>query len=460
MAVYTHVSREELEAFLSAYDLPPLATYHGIEAGVENSNYLLETEGGKYILTLFEKRVSEDDLPYFMALKDHLRAKGLNVPAPVPTRAGSALSSLCGKPAAILTFLEGTSENEASVARARAAGELLARLHQAADGYKPDRVNDLGPVAWVEMTQHLGPALDDITPKLFEDLTTEAAELQKRWPANLPRGAIHADFFPDNVMFKEDRATGVFDFYFACTDFFAYDLAIAMNAFTPEDTHSPAQGRALREGYETVRPLSPAEKDALPLFLRGSSLRFVLTRAHDYLNQVPGSLVQIKDPAPWLALNRAHRHDQPFFVTGSDMIEIYTDGACSGNPGPGGWGVLIKESGKERRLSGGAPATTNNRMELMGAIEALKAFPEGTALTLYTDSTYVKNGINSWIAGWKRNGWKTASRKPVKNQDLWETLDSLTSSRAVTWKWVKGHAGDPGNEEADRLAREGLKSVC
>lgn len=141
------------------------------------------------------------------------------------------------------------------------------------------------------------------------------------------------------------------------------------------------------------------------------------------------------------------------------MIEVYTDGACSGNPGPGGWGVLILDHGDERRLMGGEPATTNNRMELMAAIEALRTFPEGTPLTLHTDSQYVKNGVTSWIHSWKKNGWKTASKKPVKNQDLWIELDTLSAARNVTWKWVKGHAGHDGNEEADRLAREGLASV-
>ena len=141
------------------------------------------------------------------------------------------------------------------------------------------------------------------------------------------------------------------------------------------------------------------------------------------------------------------------------MIEIYTDGACSGNPGPGGWGVLILKDGTEERMCGGEPGTTNNRMELMAAIKALEAFAPGTSITLYTDSTYVKNGVTSWIAGWKRNGWKTAARKPVKNQDLWEPLDALATGRAVTWKWVKGHAGDAGNEEADRLARDGLEQA-
>lgn len=139
------------------------------------------------------------------------------------------------------------------------------------------------------------------------------------------------------------------------------------------------------------------------------------------------------------------------------MIEIYTDGACSGNPGRGGWGVLIMEDGKpKQRLKGGEPHTTNNRMELLAAIKALETVPEDGAVILYTDSQYVKNGVTGWIKGWKKNGWRTAARKPVKNQDLWEPLDALASARKVQWKWVKGHAGDPGNEEADRLAQEGL----
>lgn len=140
------------------------------------------------------------------------------------------------------------------------------------------------------------------------------------------------------------------------------------------------------------------------------------------------------------------------------MITAYTDGACSGNPGPGGWGVLI-EGAPPQRMCGGAPATTNNRMELQAAIEALSAVPEGTAMTVHTDSQYVKNGVTTWVHGWKRNGWKTAARKPVKNQDLWQALDALASAREVRWAWVKGHAGDPGNEEADRLANEGMASL-
>ena len=141
------------------------------------------------------------------------------------------------------------------------------------------------------------------------------------------------------------------------------------------------------------------------------------------------------------------------------MIEIYTDGACSGNPGPGGWGVYIRENGTTRELCGGAKATTNNRMEMQAAIEAMKAVPEGAKVTLHTDSQYLKNGLTQWIHGWKRNGWKTASKQPVKNQDLWIELDRLCAKRDIAWKWVKGHAGDPGNEMADALANQGMASI-
>lgn len=313
MAVYTHVDRDELEAFLKQYDLPTLTAYHGIEAGVENSNYLLETEGPRYILTLYEKRVDPEDLPFFLSLMDHLRKQKIDVPAPIPGSDGEVLRTLCGRPAAIVSFLEGKSEKTANVARARAAGELLARMHLAMQGFDMKRTNALGPRAWADMVANLGSDLDSIEPGLFNDLTAEASALKRNWPADLPMGAVHADFFPDNVMFEGDKPRGVIDFYFACTDFFAYDLAVAMNAFTPEDALSPRQGNALLEGYDSVRPLSADERNALPLFLRGAALRFALTRAHDWLNRVPGSIVEVKDPAPWLALSRAHRQTSPFF---------------------------------------------------------------------------------------------------------------------------------------------------
>jgi ribonuclease HI len=138
------------------------------------------------------------------------------------------------------------------------------------------------------------------------------------------------------------------------------------------------------------------------------------------------------------------------------MYEIFTDGACSGNPGPGGWGALICNGKNENELTGGAAETTNNRMELLAAIEALKSLPDGSAVRLTTDSVYVKDGITNWIKNWKARGWKTAAKKPVKNVDLWQELDSVAQRHSVEWHWVKGHAGHAGNERADELARQGM----
>ena len=139
-------------------------------------------------------------------------------------------------------------------------------------------------------------------------------------------------------------------------------------------------------------------------------------------------------------------------------VVIYTDGACSGNPGPGGWGALLAHNGKKKEICGGAPDTTNNRMELSAAIHALNTLKRESIVDLHTDSTYVRDGVMKWMANWKKNGWKTAAKKPVKNQDLWEALDAAILRHTVTWHWVKGHAGDPGNEKADQLANKGMET--
>ncbi|MCR9215091.1 MAG: ribonuclease HI [Proteobacteria bacterium] len=140
----------------------------------------------------------------------------------------------------------------------------------------------------------------------------------------------------------------------------------------------------------------------------------------------------------------------------NNVVVIHTDGACSGNPGPGGWGALLEYNGSSKEICGGHPETTNNRMELTGAVEALGALKKGSTVELHTDSTYVKDGITKWISNWKRNGWKTAAKKPVKNKDLWLRLDDAIQQHQVTWKWVKGHAGHAGNEKADELANKGM----
>lgn len=299
MAVYTHVPAEALSALLAGYELGAATSFKGIAEGVENSNFLLETPAGRFILTLYERRVAEEDLPFFFALTGHLAARGLPVPRPVPDRAGQVLQRVCARPAAIVEFLPGVSVSAPTPAHAAAAGAALARLHLLSDDFAGQRPNALGPAGWRSLAERMGSAADQIAPGLAAAIAEELDELLRRWPADLPRGAIHADLFPDNVLFLGENVSGLIDFYFAATDLRAYDLAVmhVAWAFDPaSDLLRPDIAEALQAGYETVRRLAPAERAALPLLARGAALRFLLTRAWDWLNTPAGALVARKDP--------------------------------------------------------------------------------------------------------------------------------------------------------------------
>ena len=280
---------------------------------------------------------------------------------------------------------------------------------------------------------------------------------------------IHADLFPDNVFFLGDKLSGIIDFTFACNDMLAYDVAICLNAwcFEPDHSFNVTKARAFLNAYGRVRKLSEAEEAALPLLARGAAMRFLLTRLVDWLNVPPGALVKPKDPLEYVRKLRFHQSVasvRDYGLTPSGLsgvselpnVTIYTDGACSGNPGPGGWGAILKFGDKEKELNGGERHTTNNQMELMAAISALEALKKPCTVDLYTDSQYVRQGITGWIHGWKRNGWRTADKKPVKNVELWQRLDAALKPHEVRWHWVKGHAGHPENERADQLARDGI----
>lgn len=299
MAVYTHVPAEALGALLERYDIGAATAFKGIAEGVENSNYLLETPAGRFILTLYEKRVAEEDLPFFFGLTTHLAQRGLPVPRPVADRNGTLLQRLCARPAAIVEFLPGVSVSRPTPAHARAAGAALARLHLMSADFAMTRPNALGPAGWRSLAERMGQAADQVTPGLAAAIADELDELIRRWPDRLPVGAIHADLFPDNVLFLGERVSGLIDFYFAATDAYAYDLAVMHVAwgFDPAtDQPLPDIAAALLEGYERERPLIPRERAALPLLARGAALRFLLTRAWDWLNTPPGALVARKDP--------------------------------------------------------------------------------------------------------------------------------------------------------------------
>jgi homoserine kinase type II len=309
MAVYTDVATEELEAFLGGYDIGELLSYKGIAEGVENSNFLVHTSRGHFILTLYEKRVAATDLPFFLGLMQHLASRGITCPQPVKNRAGTVLGEVAGKPAAIITFLEGMWVRRPSAGHCAALGAALARLHRAGADFPGRRANALSVAGWRPLYAAVAPRCDTIQPGLSSALAAELATVEAAWPGDLPQGVIHADLFPDNVFFLGDKLSGLIDFYFACTDALAYDLAICLNAwcFEPDHSYNVTKGKSLLAAYGAVRPLSAAERAALPLLARGAALRFLLTRLVDWFDDRPAALVRRKDPMEYFRKLRFHQ---------------------------------------------------------------------------------------------------------------------------------------------------------
>jgi homoserine kinase type II len=310
MAVYTDITDDELAELLADFDLGAALSFKGIAEGVENSNFLLETEAGRFILTVYEKRVREDELPFFLDLMRWLAEHRFTCPIPVADRSGRVLKQVRGKPCALVSFLPGLSVRRPGVAHCREAGEGLGRLHRAAEGFPGGRPNDLGQAAWAPMFEALAADADALKPGLANVVRGDLAYLAGAWPKGLPAGVVHADYFPDNVFFQAGKFAGAIDFYFACDDALAYDVAIALNAwcFEPDGSFNITAARALVAGYETRRPLSDAERAALPVLAHGAAMRFFLTRLHDWHATPAGALVRPKDPLEYerkLAVHRA-----------------------------------------------------------------------------------------------------------------------------------------------------------
>jgi len=300
MAVYTDVAADELAAFLKDYEIGELLSYKGIAEGVENSNFLLHTSAGYFILTLYEKRVARGDLPFFLGLMTHLASHGINCPQPVQNKSGEALSALAGRPAAIINFLEGVWPRKPNAAHCAAVGQALAKMHLAGRDFAMSRANALSVSGWRPLFEQAAPRADEVQRGLRAFIGAELDHLEavNVWPKHLPQGVIHADLFPDNVFFLGERLSGIIDFTFACNDMLAYDVAICLNAWCFESDYSfnVTKARAFLNAYSRERELSEAEQHALPLLARGAALRFLLTRLVDCLNVPPGALVQPKDP--------------------------------------------------------------------------------------------------------------------------------------------------------------------
>jgi homoserine kinase type II len=309
VAVYTDVVAEDLAAFLAGYDIGELLAYKGIAEGVENSNFLVHTSRGYFILTLYEKRVAAADLPFFLALMEHLHARGIRCPQPVKNRNGAVLGTVAGRPAALVTFLDGMWIRRPSPRHCGALGEALAKLHLAGLDFKQRRDNALAVAGWRSLYEICCARANEVHPELRAFLAAELSHLEQAWPRNLPQGVIHADLFPDNVFFLGNGLSGLIDFYFACTDALAYDVAVCLNAWCFESDHSynVTKGRGLLQAYAQVRPLSDAERRALPLLARGAALRFLLTRLVDWFDVPPGALVRPKDPLEYYRKLRFHQ---------------------------------------------------------------------------------------------------------------------------------------------------------
>jgi homoserine kinase type II len=309
MAVYTDVSDEELEAFIGSYAVGALTSFKGIAEGVENSNYLVHTESGRYILTLYEKRVRREDLPFFLALMEHLASRRITCPLPVKDREGRMLKELAGRPAALITFLEGLWVRRPSLEHCAGVGEALAHFHLAGADFPMFRENDLSLPGWRSLFASIGGEADRVKPGLSGLIEKELKHLERDWPKDLPDGVIHADLFPDNVFFLGDKVSGLIDFYFACNDMLAYDVVVCLNAwcFEADGSFNVTKARALLQAYEGVRPLTKAELDRLPTLARGAALRFLLTRTYDLINTAANALVKTKDPNEYLRKLRFHQ---------------------------------------------------------------------------------------------------------------------------------------------------------
>ena len=309
MAVYTDVSFEELETLLADYDLGEPLSFKGIAEGVENSNFALSTDKGNFILTLYEKRVRETDLPFFLGLMEHLSTKGISCPLPVRSRSGALWTTLNRRPAALLTYLNGLSLRRPEAAHCDAVGRALAELHAAGADFPLRRPNALSIGAWRELAGAVLDGADGVQTGLRAQIEEALKGLEATWPSGLPSGVIHADLFPDNVFFLGNQLSGLIDFYFACTDTLAYDVAICLNAWCFEADHSynVTKGRALLRAYSNVRALTAIERAALPMLARGAAMRFLLTRLVDWLAVPDGALVKPKDPLEYYRKLRFHQ---------------------------------------------------------------------------------------------------------------------------------------------------------
>lgn len=315
MAVYTQISQQELTNLLSGYNIGTLVDFTAITAGIQNSNYFIDTSSSRFVLTIYE-RVNHSDLPFFLNLMGHLANHNIPCPALILDKNNNGLNKIKGKPCAITSFLKGGELTTIENHHISQLGSAIAKMHLAGMSFKFQRANGLGLSGWQNLFATLQNRADEFSPGLSAEITANLDFLKQNWPENLPKGIIHADIFPDNIFFLNDNLAGIIDFYFACNDALIYDLAICLNSwcFEPNLEFNQEKANLLLASYHQIRPITNAELDALPILARGAATRFLLTRLNDWLNRPSGAIITQKDPAEYLKKLRFHNTKAPSFA--------------------------------------------------------------------------------------------------------------------------------------------------
>jgi len=313
MAVYTKLSKDELENFFLSYGLGKLLNYKGIKEGIENTNYSIQTEKGKFILTLYEKRVEEKDLPFFISLMRNLYDKKFPSPEPIINNNGNYISEIKGKKAAVVSFLNGSAKKILNPNDCYEVGINTGKLHAITKNLKGNRKNKLSFISWKKIYDKVKKDCSKIHPSLPEIIEKNLNEIEEKWPKNIPSGIIHADLFPDNIFFKDNKLSGIIDYYFSCNDFYAFEIAICLNALCFEGSSenlsfNVTKAKKFIDGYSSIRKLTDDEKNSLKILCKGAALRFLLTRVFDYLNLIEGAIVKIKDPVEYLKRLEFHEN--------------------------------------------------------------------------------------------------------------------------------------------------------
>tara|TARA_B100001564_G_C20659719_1_gene680961 strand:+ start:963 stop:1931 length:969 start_codon:yes stop_codon:yes gene_type:complete len=322
MAVYTKFNKEKIEKILLKYNLGKLSAFKGIEEGIENTNYFLSLEKKKFILTIYEKRVKSEDLPFFSSLMSSLNEKNFKCPTPIKNKKNETITDFDGKKLMIVSFLEGKAKQNLSPNNCKSIGFEVAKMHEITKNFKFKRKNDLSIKSWRGIFDSVKDKCSKIhkdLPKLIEE---NLSDVERNWPKNLPRGIIHADLFHDNIFFIQDKFSGIIDFYFSCEDFYAFEIAICFNALCFDGlkenlSFNVTKAKNFIDGYTSVRKLTEEEKNNIKVLSQGAALRFLLTRVFDALNTIEGAMVKVKDPVEYLKRLEFHKnsknHEDYFF---------------------------------------------------------------------------------------------------------------------------------------------------